>query len=106
MHCDGCGYDKAVGIRIGYVDGVKWEICDRCSDVRFEATPDVYFGGKGGIQTDPNLCDKTTGKPIPFSSKREKASIMKHLGLRQSASAERNHGYRNEAYLNRKKYFI
>jgi hypothetical protein len=104
MHCENCGATDAVGIRIGYTNGVKWEICDRCSDIKFRAMPDVYFGNKSGIQTDPNLCDKTTGKEIPFSSKREKAAIMKHLGLRQSVSAEKQHGARNEMYLHRKKY--
>lgn len=107
MKCNGCGFDKAAVIRIGYTDGVRWEICDKCSSLKTAAMPDIYFGNQSGIQTDENLCG-SDGNPIPFSSKREKATIMKHLGLRQADCAERHHGSRNESHLNvgKTKYFI
>jgi hypothetical protein len=55
--------------------------------------PDVYFDpSKGSNQIDPNLCDRYTG-PIPFSSKQEKAAVMKQLGLREAGDKE--HGSRN-----------
>lgn len=104
MKCDTCGYPYATGVRIGYTDGKRWEYCDHCSDVKFSAEPDIYLGSKGGIQTDENICDDN-GTPIPFSSKREKAAIMKRLGIRQADSAERWHGARNESHLHRKIYF-
>jgi len=94
MKCEGCGATDAMGVRIGYDANGKWEICDRCTDIKFSAMPDVYLGSKGGIQTDPNICDKQ-GREIPFSSKREKKAAMNEAGVRQAASAEHNHGARN-----------
>lgn len=106
MICGGCGYTLATGVRIGRDnDGTRWEICDHCSNIKFHGLPDVYLGSKGGIQTDENLCGKD-GKPIPFSTKREKAAIMKHLGVRQADSAEKYHGSRNNSHLNLGKKFI
>jgi hypothetical protein len=56
-------------------------------------SPDVYFDkSKGANQIDPNLCDRYAG-PIPFSSKREKAAIMKRLGLQEDG--DKRHGSRN-----------
>ena len=66
---------------------------------------DVYLGPGGGIKTDPNICDPKTGREIPFVTKQDKAVAMRIAGVRQSVSAERQHGYRNEMYLHRKKYF-
>ena len=64
---------------------VLGEICSDCSTVKMPSlAPDVYFdASKGSNQTDPNLCDRYKGK-IPFSSKREKAAIMKSKGIREA----------------------
>lgn len=106
MHCNGCDSDQAAHTKTGCKpDGTLWEICDICSNVAPVWLPDMYLGTSGGIQTDENLCGDD-GNPIPFQTKREKAIIVKQLGLRQSESAERQHGMRNESHLHRKKYFI
>jgi hypothetical protein len=39
---------------------------------------------KNGYVYNPNICNRETGKPIPFSTKREKAVIMKQLGIREA----------------------
>lgn len=74
--------------------GNRFEECSECSSRPQPAlSPDVYFdSSKGAFQTDPNLCDRYTG-PIPFSSKREKAAVMKRLGLQEAGDKE--HGSRN-----------
>ena len=96
MNCSGCGTDVAVIVRLTPTVSGLLENCDICSDLKMSAgaRPDVYIGSKGGLQTDMNLCDKKTGEPIPFSTKREKAAIMKNLGVVQSSKAERQHGSR------------
>ena len=74
-------------------DGIHSEACNDCGKMLLpNLRPDVYFDkSKGSNQTDPNLCDRYTG-PIPFSSAREKAAIMKRLGLREAGDKE--HGAR------------
>lgn len=67
---------------------IKEERIERCSECAVESmpalAPDVYFdGSKGANQTDPNLCNRE-GQPIPFSSKREKAAILKQNGLQEA----------------------
>lgn len=104
MVCEGCGNKHAARIRIGYSGGSKYEICDACGASPVWL-PDVYLGSGGGIRTNENLVDDN-GTPIPYSSKRELAAIMRAKGKRYADSAERQHGYRNEMYLHRKKYFI
>ena len=75
----------------------KGELYRGCSDCLTEKTPslspDVFFdASKGSNQTDPNLCDRYKGK-IPFSSKREKAAILKNKGIREAG--DKMHGARN-----------
>lgn len=74
--------------------GTRTQFCSSCFDGSMPSlAPDVYFdSSKGANQIDPNLCDRYTG-PIAFSSKREKAAIMKRLGLREAGDKE--HGARN-----------
>lgn len=105
-HCDGCGTDEAIVTRTTISGNNLIRSCDICSSVRAgdAGLPDVYIGGKGGLQTCENLCDPKTGNPIPFSSKKEKAAIMKNLHLTQHPSSERRHGYRNEKYLKKRIY--
>lgn len=75
-------------------DGNRTQYCSDCfSGPMPSLSPDVYFDkSKGANQIDPNLCDRYKG-PIPFSSKREKAAILKRLGLREAG--DREHGARN-----------
>jgi hypothetical protein len=107
MHCNTCNTTAAARIKIGYdKTGNKYEICDLCSNVAPVWLPDVYLEGNGGIQTNENLCNPKTGEPIPYSTKREKAAIMKMLKVREADSAGHQHGARNESHLHRKTYFI
>jgi len=99
-NCRGCGSTTSYMTRT-YEDGS--EICDQCSQIRPSGLPDIYLGGHGGTQTDENLCDKKTGQPIPFSTKKEKKAIMDKLKYRQHPSAERTHGARNEKHLKNRK---
>jgi hypothetical protein len=103
--CEGCNNQHAARIRVQFVEGKKWESCDQCGNVAPVWLPDVYLGNKGGIQTDENLVHPQTGKPIPFQTKREKAAIMKMLNVRQSPSAEHQHGGRNETKKGTKYFF-
>ncbi len=75
-------------------DGNRYESCNDCAKMAIpNLCPDVFFdSSKGANQTDPNLHDRYKGA-IPFSSKREKAAIMKQLGLREAGDKE--HGSRN-----------
>jgi len=110
MKCNGCGSNTAAWARMGFSEGKMYEVCDVCSNVAAPWNPDVAMSypdqyKDGHVIRDPNLCDKK-GQPIPFSSKREKAIIMKQLGVRQALSAEKVHGARNESHLHRKRYFF
>ncbi len=73
--------------------GNRSQYCSSCFTGSVPSlSPDVYFDrSKGANQTDPNLHDRYNG-PIPFSSKREKAAIMKRLKLREAGDKE--HGSR------------
>jgi hypothetical protein len=92
--CKTCGATDYYFWRVVHAEGDSYESCSECSSGRMPSlSPDVYFdGSKGANQTDPNLVDRYTG-PIPFSSKREKAAILKRLGLREAGDKE--HGGRN-----------
>lgn len=74
--------------------GISYEECSECSKRSTpNLSPDVYFDkSKGAFQTDPNICERN-GNRIPFSSKREKAAILKRLGLREAG--DKIHGARN-----------
>lgn len=95
--CSGCSKDRSFEKELALVVAVDraTELTHYCKDCRSPkaSTPDVYFDtSKGSNQTDPNLCDRYTG-PIPFSSKREKAAILKRLRLREDG--DKVHGARN-----------
>jgi len=107
MLCGGCGnqaYRTQTHINSETNDAM--EVCNVCDKLSPLWMPDIYLGGKGGIQTDDQLVEPGTNNSIPFTTKREKAMILKRLKLKQSVLAERNHGGRNEEYLHRKKYFF
>ena len=93
--CETCKSTEYYYWRVKFDDkGNRFQFCSSCYSGNIPSlAPDVYFDrSKGSNQTDPNLCDRYTG-PIPFSSKREKATIMKQLGLREAGDKE--HGSRN-----------
>lgn len=105
LECGGCGNKKAHRTRTLCHQGGLIEGCDLCMGLSTAGTalPDTFLGGGGGLQTDENIVDKQ-GREVPFSSKREKAAIMKELGLKQADSSERNHGARPET-TKRRTYF-
>ncbi len=92
--CGTCGATNYYFFRKVYANTGEYEECSQCSLGSVPSlSPDVYFDArKGANQTDPNLQDRYTGK-IPFSSKREKASIMRRLKLQEDG--DRKHGARN-----------
>lgn len=92
--CLGCGATTYHYWRVVFAQGTRYEQCSECSRTATPSlSPDVYFdNSKGAFQTDPNLCARD-GKPIPFSSKREKAAILNQLGLREAG--DKDHGSRN-----------
>jgi len=116
--CPTCASTVAAVLRYRIVNGESVGTCDMCSNVRASdgALPDVYLGSGGGIKYDEHLAwghtgnkavdDRCEGKPIPYSTKREKALAMKLAGVRQADSAERQRGARNESHLHRRTYFI
>ena len=67
------------------------------------AIPDVWYGYGSGIQTEENIADPKTGKPIPFYDKQSKAAAMRIAGVEEAG--DRKHGARNEYHLHRKTYF-
>jgi hypothetical protein len=102
-YCGACGNEKAYHVQIKFTkkDG-KLESCDRCGASSLPANYDVYLGTKGGIQREENLADPETGHPIPYTTKAEKAAIMKRLGLKESG--DKVGGARN--INKRRTYFI
>lgn len=92
--CETCGSSDYVAQRyVAPHDGTApyWQ-CSECSKIQVW-NPDVFFDkSKGSEQTDPNLVDRRTG-PMKFSSKREKAVVMRQLGLREAG--DKDGGARN-----------
>lgn len=101
MLCEGCGNKTAVRVRVGYnKDGTKWEVCDECGRVPPVWLPDVYLESGGGVRTNEALWNREKNKPFEYTTKREKAAIMKMLNV--SEAGDHNHGARNESYRRRK----
>lgn len=103
MKCETCGNQYAARLQYHTINDKIVHCCDKCGASSIWL-PDVYLEPGSGLRTNENLCDEH-GTPIPFSSKREKALIMKQLGLRQADCAEKQKGMRLDSYT-RKKYFI
>lgn len=91
-YCDNCDNKSASYVVISYSDKKRTCACDRCGAGRPRGIPDVYLGQGGGFRVEENLADPKTGQPIPFSSRREKADIMKRLNLKEAG--DRKHGAR------------
>lgn len=78
--CDSCGNDAAY--RLSFSEyGV---CCDRCGRLGNASQPDVFFNGP---YRDPHLIDPCNRDEIKngrlITSKREKAEIMKKLGVHE-----------------------
>lgn len=91
MHCNGCGNTKAYHIRsvwdgAGLVDFCDSKTCGNL-DESGVGIPDVYLP-RGGMKFE-NLCDDM-GRPYEVSTKREKANVMRQLGV--SEAGDRVHG--------------
>jgi len=101
-YCDACKNEKAYHVKIKVSkEGHREEMCDRCSSEKLPMSYDVFLGEGGGLRQEENLSDPATGKPIPYTTKGEKAAIMKKLGLHEVG--DRSHGMRVET--KRRRYF-
>jgi hypothetical protein len=82
MTCNSCGNSNAYHIRSAWDGGKLVDFCDSAScgnlDMAGAGIPDVYLP-RGGMKFE-NLCDDM-GRPYEISSKREKAEIMRRLGI-------------------------
>lgn len=77
--------------------------CKDCLSGVTVGLPDVYYGYGSGIQTEENIADPKTGKPIPFYDKQSKKAAMEIAQVREAG--DRVHGARNEDNLHKKTYF-
>jgi hypothetical protein len=106
-NCSGCdkSFDEVSLKRMVIDNGETFKWCRDCCSPSMTAIPDVWYGYGSGTHTEENIADPKTGKPIPFSSKREKAEAMKIAGVKEAG--DRVKGYRREDMVpqNRKKYF-
>lgn len=94
--CRTCGSLDYNRSRIFYEGNTLREFCNKCTELGNIWLPDQYLPGGVREQTDPNICNPETGKPIPFSTKREKAIIMRQLGIKYADCNEKQHGRRND----------
>lgn len=111
MTCNGCKSTVSRVIK-GYwnkeTNSIDY-ICDVCSDVRTETIHDVWYGYGSGTHTEENIAypngHPQAGKPIPFSSKKEKWEAMKQAGVREVGDKVK--GMRREDMIpsKRKTYF-
>ncbi len=86
--------------------GPLQRFCKQCISENGKASPDVYFGKEyinGALNTEENICDPKTGKPIPFYDKQSKKVAMDIAGVREAG--DKKHGARNEDLLKRRTYF-
>lgn len=93
LHCDGCNTDLAHRIQIKFEENEegnleKVEICDMCGSVGNASVPDIYFKG---AELNQNITDRL-GRPIPLTSRRQKAEVMKKLGYQEAGDF--HHGSR------------
>lgn len=91
MICNACGNQNAIRFQMRESGG---SCCDHCGTLRSVDNPDVFFSGP---YLDPNLVD--VNKPeqkrgVWIESRRQKAEIMKKLGVREAG--DKKHGTRLE----------
>ncbi len=110
-NCTACNvsFDTVSFRRMVVLDGVVSRFCAHCVTGVTPVKPDVYYGYGSGTHTEENIAypngHPQAGKPIPFSSAREKAQAMKTAGVHEAG--DRVKGMRREDMVpqNRKKYF-
>ncbi len=91
------------------LNGVTSRYCNNCVTGVTPVKPDVWYGYGSGTHTEENIAypngTPNAGKPIPFSSAREKAAAMKLAGVHEAG--DRVKGMRREDMVpkNRKVYF-
>lgn len=78
-------------------------MCSECSKLPSFWLPDVFLEGRGGDRSNEHLADPKTGQPLPYNSKRQKAVILKQLGVREGGDAR--HGDKNKAFSKTRKTF-
>ena len=89
--CNSCGR-QAHHIRVKYVENKKIDVCNNCERLTYPRVYDCFIGGRGEVQYQENIADPKTGNPIPFSTKRQKAAILKRLNITEAG--DRKHGAR------------
>ncbi len=83
--------------------------CRNCCSPAATASPDVYYGYGGGVNTEENIAYPSghpqAGQPIPFHSKKSKAEAMRIAGVREAGDKVK--GYRRDDMTKekRKTYF-
>jgi hypothetical protein len=60
------------------------KFCRECVSGTGPKVKDVWYGYGSGEHTEENICDPTTGKPIPFSSKQGKWEAMQKAKVREA----------------------
>ena len=91
MKCNNCGNEYAFHVRMGSDKDengkrVTWERCDKCSDIRVDAMPDVsdvhepYF--------DEHLADLKDPQGQMVYSRKDKSEKLKALGLREKRESK------------------
>lgn len=88
--CAGCNAFESL---VYYEIGPKGEcraLCGKCRKGR-PTVHDVYFNPKdGATQTEENIADPRTGKPIPFHDKPSKVAAMKQANVREAGDRALN----------------
>ncbi len=110
-NCTACGadFDKVSLRRVIAHNNEISRFCNNCVTGVTPVKPDVYYGYGSGTHTEENIAypngHPQAGKPIPFSSPREKAAAMKIAGVREVG--DRVKGVRREDMVpaNRRRYF-
>ena len=92
MVCKGCN-QETWAVKTIFSRNGQFESCALCGGVSSVYFPDVYFKDAG---LEPNLSDEKHPEGYFISSKRQKAAVMKKLGVRESG--DRMSGSRNEEY--------
>lgn len=91
LDCRGCGNDKAYHLSMKIIEGVPYDICDRCglTSSSMSSVPDVFWPGHA--YKSENILD-SHGQPILLTSRRHKADVMRQQGL--SEAGDTHHGSR------------
>lgn len=106
MVCEGCKATDAARVRVFFIEQQMVKVCDRCADVPSVWLPDAYLGSGSGERRSEHLADPETGQAIPYSSKRQKAVIMRQLNVFEAGDAKRGNKNDNYSHKTRKHFII